>query len=76
MFTNLRILQLLLLSISAVSGELVHLLQERHDLQEQVEMRRIAIEQLLRLQTEGDTISEVNGINMSVISLSSQKQES
>lgn len=35
-----------------VSEELVRLLQQKHDYIEQIEMRKIAIEQLLRLQME------------------------
>lgn len=37
---------------TVVSEELVVLLQSRHELREQVDMRRIAIEQLLRLHTD------------------------
>jgi hypothetical protein len=33
-----------------VSEQLVKLLQERHELKEQVDMRKIAIEQLVRFQ--------------------------
>lgn len=36
--------------LSEVSDHLVQLLQERHDLQQQVEMRQIAVEQLLSWQ--------------------------
>ena len=53
--------------LSAVSEELVQLLQDRHELQEQVEMRRIAIEQLLRFQTESSDVKELNSVQMSVI---------
>jgi len=42
---------------SEVSEELVRLLQERHELKEQVEMRKIAVEQLVRLQ---DDTKQVN----------------
>ena len=37
-------------SLTDVSEDLVVLLQERHELREQVDMRRIAVEQLVRLQ--------------------------
>ncbi|KAK2153418.1 hypothetical protein LSH36_298g04145 [Paralvinella palmiformis] len=43
--------------IQEVSEELVRLLQERHELKEQVEMRKIAVEQLVRLQ---DDTKQVN----------------
>ncbi len=54
------------MSITEVSEELVELLQERHELQEQVEMRRIAIEQLVRLQNEAAKV-EPHSVQMSVI---------
>lgn len=50
-----------------VSEELVVLLQERHDLHEQVDMRKIAIEQLVRLQNEAAQSNDVTSIQMSVI---------
>ena len=50
-----------------MSEELVQLLQDRHELQEQVEMRRIAIEQLLRFQSETSDVKELSSVQMSVI---------
>jgi len=36
--------------VTGVSEQLVELLQERHDLRQQVDMRKIAVDQLQRLQ--------------------------
>jgi len=39
---------------SGVSEQLVELLQERHDLRQQIDMRNIAIDQLQRLPVTSD----------------------
>jgi len=43
---------------SVVSEDLVRLLQERHELREQIAMRKIAVEQLLRFQSPGDATDD------------------
>ena len=40
--------------MTGVSEQLVELLQERHDLRQQIDMRRIAIDQLQRLPVTSD----------------------
>ena len=52
-------------SFVAVSEELVILLQVRHDLQEQLAMRQIAVDQLIRLQGDGSG----NSKNSTIMSL-------
>jgi len=47
--------------VTAVSEELVVLLQERHDIRQQVDMRKIAVEQLLTLATPSSTTSVPTG---------------
>lgn len=49
----------------AVSENLVRLLQERHDLREQITMRKIAVEQLLRCQTTSDLNADDKDIESS-----------
>lgn len=49
----------------AVSEDLVRLLQERHDLREQITMRKIAVEQLLRCQTTSDLNADDKDIESS-----------
>ncbi len=49
-FLHFYHVKITLLCILAVSEELVVLLQDRHELREQVDMRRIAVEQLVRIQ--------------------------
>ncbi len=48
------------------SKELVDLLQERHEVQEQIEMRRIAVEQLLQFHTE-DLTEEMAQIRLDIM---------
>ncbi len=45
------------ISFTVVSEELVRLLQERHELKEQLEMRKIAIEQLVRFQSDNTHVT-------------------
>ena len=52
-----------------MSEELVTLLQERHEHQEQVEMRKVAIEQLLKMQniSESPCFLDASGIQASIV---------